>query len=58
MENNFILIDFEESIELSTGNSATVHAMNTNLDRGATPLPDPSTMLFIGAGLISLVGLG
>ena len=46
-------VDFEDGVTLTLGDSATVHATVTNYG-GAAPVPEPGTIILLGAGLAGL----
>jgi len=53
---NKISVDFEDL--KGFGNTAMVHAFITNEGGGAAPVPEPNTMILLGAGLLGLAIYG
>jgi PEP-CTERM motif len=49
-----ISVNFEDGRALILGNTVTVHAYITNDVGGATPVPEPATLLLLGTGLLGL----
>lgn len=49
---NTISVNFENGSVFGLGNTATVHAYITNHGSAAASVPEPSTLLLLGAGLI------
>jgi hypothetical protein len=54
IDGNRISVDFEDGWTIGLGNTAMVHAYITNEGGGAAPVPEPSTMLLLGSGLLVL----
>ena len=53
-DGNRVRIDFEDGVALGLGNLATVHAYITNLGNASAPVPEPGTIVLLGAGLAGL----
>ena len=55
-DGNIISIAMEDGFACGPGSEITIHATITNLGGGTAPVPEPSTILLMGSGLLSLVG--
>jgi len=53
-DGNTIRIDFQNGSTIGLGNTALVHAYVTNLGGGVAPVPEPGTIVLLGAGLLGL----
>jgi len=55
---NKVSVDFEDLKDFGFGNTAMVHAFVTNQGGGASPVPEPNTIILLGAGLFGLAIYG
>lgn len=55
-DGNVISIDFQDGWDIGLGDTVMVHAYVTN-NGGGTAVPEPTTMLLFGLGLLGLAGL-